>query len=311
MFRLLSRQLTDIILHINSKLENKMAPQKKPEWLKKKIDTKAIMEMENILRSLNLHTVCEGANCPNRGECFKNKTATFMILGDVCTRNCRFCAVCKGVTAPLDPMEPENVSIAAQKLGLAHTVVTSVTRDDLPDGGAAHFALCIRALKERLPKGTVEVLIPDFQGSLAALQTVIDARPDIINHNIETIPRLYPAVRPMAVYARSLELLRRVKQLGGGIYSKTGIMVGLGETEDEVQAVMDDLVASGCDILTIGQYLQPSKAHIEIAEFIHPDQFDAYKHIGLAKGFKYIASGPLVRSSYNAIEGMREMGKQP
>ena len=288
-----------------------MAPQKKPEWLKKKIDTNAIMEMESILRSLNLHTVCEGANCPNRGECFKNKTATFMVLGDVCTRNCRFCAVCKGAPTPLDPTEPENVSIAAQKLGLAHTVVTSVTRDDLPDGGAAHFAQCIRALKERLPKGTVEVLIPDFQGSLSALQTVIDARPDIINHNIETVPRLYPAVRPMAAYTRSLELLRRVKQLSGSIYSKTGIMVGLGETEDEVQAVMDDLVEAGCDILTIGQYLQPSKAHIEIAEFIHPDQFDAYKRIGLAKGFKYIASGPLVRSSYNAIEGMREMGKQP
>ncbi len=287
-----------------------MVPQKKPEWLKKKVNAEAVMEMEGMLRSLNLHTVCEGANCPNRGECFKNKTATFMVLGDVCTRNCRFCAVCKGSTTPVDPQEPENVATAAQQLGLAHTVVTSVTRDDLPDGGAEHFAQCILALKRRLPQSTVEVLIPDFRGSLEALQTVISSRPDIINHNIETVPRLYPAVRPMAIYERSLELLARVRQLGGGIYSKTGIMVGLGETTAEVLAVMDDLIDIGCDLLTIGQYLQPSREHIEIAEFIHPDQFEEYRRIGLEKGFKYVASGPLVRSSYNAIEGMREMEKQ-
>jgi lipoic acid synthetase len=287
-----------------------MVPQKKPEWLKKKVNAEAVMEMEGMLRSLNLHTVCEGANCPNRGECFKNRTATFMILGDVCTRNCRFCAVCKGRPTTLDPQEPENVAIAAQQLRLAHTVVTSVTRDDLPDGGAAHFAQTIRALKQHLPESTTEVLIPDFRGSLEALQTVIDARPDIINHNVETVPRLYPAVRPMAQYERSLELLRRVKELGGGIYSKTGIMVGLGETEDEVLSVMDDLIAVGCDLLTIGQYLQPTREHIEIAEFIHPDQFEVYRRKGLEKGFKYVASGPLVRSSYNAIEGMRELMKQ-
>jgi len=284
--------------------------QRKPEWLKKSMDPAAVMEMEGMLRSLNLHTVCEGANCPNRGECFKNRTATFMILGDVCTRNCRFCAVCKGRPTPVDPMEPENIATAAQQLGLRHTVITSVTRDDLPDGGASHFAECIRALKERMPDSTVEVLIPDFRGSLAALQTVIDARPEIINHNIETVPRLYPAVRPMAKYERSLELLERVKRQGGGIYSKTGIMVGLGETEDEVLSVMDDLIAVGCDILTIGQYLQPSREHIGIAEFIHPDQFEKYRRTGLEKGFKYVASGPLVRSSYNAIEGMKEMMKQ-
>jgi lipoic acid synthetase len=288
-----------------------MIPQRKPEWLKKKVNAEAVMEMESMLRSLNLHTVCEGANCPNRGECFKNKTATFMILGDVCTRNCRFCTVSKGRPTPLDPMEPENVAIAAEQLGLLHTVVTSVTRDDLPDGGSDHFAQTIRALKTHLPHATVEVLIPDFRGSLEALQTVIDARPEIINHNVETVPRLYPAVRPMAKYERSLELLKRVKRLGGGIYSKTGIMVGLGETEEEVLSVMDDLIAIGCDLLTIGQYLQPTREHIEIAEFIHPDQFEAYRRIGLEKGFKYVASGPLVRSSYNAIEGMREMMKQP
>ena len=286
-----------------------MTPTRKPEWLRKKINSAAISEMETLLRSLSLHTVCEGANCPNRGECFKNKTATFMILGDVCTRNCRFCAVCKGKPKPVDPDEPKNVAVAAHKLGLKHTVVTSVTRDDLPDGGAAHFADTIRALKEMMPDSTVEVLIPDLQGDLSALQTVINACPDIINHNIETVPSLYSTVRPMADYKRSLELLRRVRELGGGIYSKTGIMAGLGETKDEMLAVMDDLIEIGCDLLTIGQYLQPSKDHIDVVEFIHPDTFEEYKRIALEKGFKYVASGPLVRSSYNAIEGMKELEK--
>ena len=284
-----------------------MSPQKKPDWLKRRIDPVAVNQMESLLRELNLHTVCEGANCPNRGECFRNKTATFMILGDVCTRNCRFCAVTKGAPTPVDPNEPEHVAEAAQKLGLKHVVVTSVTRDDLPDGGAAHFAAVVAAIKKRLPDATIEVLIPDFQGDPDALQAVIDARPDIINHNIETVPSLYAAVRPMAQYARSLELLKRVKVSGGGIYSKTGIMVGLGETPDEVNAVMDDLLAAGCDILTIGQYLQPTKGHLPVAEYVHPDQFDAYKRTGLEKGFRYVASGPLVRSSYNAAAGMAEM----
>lgn len=287
-----------------------MTSPRKPEWLKKRVNTAALTEMEKMLRSLNLHTVCEGANCPNRGECFKNKTATFMILGNICTRNCRFCDVCKGAPTPVDPEEPENVATAADKLGLKHTVVTSVTRDDLPDGGSAHFAETIRALKKRMPSSTVEVLIPDFQGSKDALQTVIDARPEIINHNIETVPSLYNTVRPMAKYDRSLELLQRVKQLTTGIYSKTGIMVGLGETKDEVLQVMDDLIGVGCELLTIGQYLQPSKDHLPIKEYITPEQFEEYKRIGLKKGFKYIASGPFVRSSYNAIEGMKEMEAQ-
>lgn len=284
-----------------------MTIQKKPEWLKKKMDMNAVKEMEDMLRSLSLNTVCEGANCPNRGECFKNKTATFMILGNVCTRNCTFCDVTKGCPSFLDPSEPENVAKAVQKLGLKHTVVTSVTRDDLADGGADHFAKTIRELKRKMPDSTVEVLIPDFQGDINALQTVIAARPEIINHNIETVPSLYSVVRPMAIYKRSLELLERVKTLTDGIYSKSGIMVGLGETPEQVYSVMDDLVAIGCDLLTIGQYLRPSKDHIEIAEYITPDQFDEYKRIGLQKGFKYIASGPFVRSSYNAIEGMRVM----
>lgn len=284
-----------------------MTVQKKPKWLKKKMDLKPVLEMEKMLRSLSLNTVCEGASCPNRGECFKNKTATFMILGSVCTRNCRFCDVPKGSPTDLDENEPENVAIASEKLGLKHIVVTSVTRDDLPDGGAEHFAKTIRAIKSKLPESTVEVLIPDFRGSKEALMTVIDANPEIINHNVETVPRLYPAVRPMAKYERSLELLRRVKELGDGIHSKSGIMVGLGETKDEILAVMDDLRAIDCDLLTIGQYLQPSKRHIDIVEYITPEQFKEYELTGLEKGFKYVASGPFVRSSYNAIEGMKRL----
>lgn len=284
-----------------------MAVSRKPEWLKKRIDPVAEAQMEALLRSLSLYTVCEGANCPNRSECFKSKTATFMILGDVCTRGCRYCAVSKGAPQPVDPQEPERVALAAEQLGLKHIVVTSVTRDDLPDGGGAHFARTTEALKARLPHCTVEVLIPDFQGSESALQTVIASRPDIINHNIETVPSLYRTARPQAVYERSLELLRRVKR--AGLCSKTGLMVGLGETKEEVLALMDDLVTAGCDMLTIGQYLQPSKQHLPVAEFITPQQFDEYKAIAIAKGFKYVASGPFVRSSYHAAEGMKEMDK--
>jgi lipoic acid synthetase len=282
-----------------------MTVSRKPEWLKKRIDPVAEAQMEALLRSLSLHTVCEGANCPNRSECFKSKTATFMILGDTCTRGCRFCAVTKGAPQPIDLEEPEHVAQAAEKLGLKHIVVTSVTRDDLSDGGAAHFAATVRALKARLPQSTVEVLIPDFQGNEDALQTVIASQPDIINHNVETVPSLYATVRPQAVCARSLELLQRVKR--AGLCSKTGLMVGLGETKEEVLALLDDLVAVGCDMLTIGQYLQPSKQHLPVAEFVTPQQFDEYKTIAMEKGFKYVASGPFVRSSYHAAEGMKQM----
>ena len=281
----------------------------KPEWLKRKYDAAAVAEMESLLRALSLNTVCEGADCPNRSECFKSRTATFMILGSVCTRNCAFCKVCGGEPTPVNADEPKAVAKAAKELGLLHTVVTSVTRDDLPDGGAAHFAQAVTALKNALPGSSVEVLIPDFQGDLEALKTVIDSRPDIINHNIETVPSLYSSVRPQAVYERSLELLRRVKQLGGGIYSKTGIMVGLGETKQEMLSVMDDLVAAHCDMLTIGQYLQPSKQHISIAEYVHPDTFEEYRQIALQKGIRYVASAPLVRSSYNAAKGLEELRK--
>ena len=284
-----------------------MTVQRKPEWLKRTIDPVAEARMTALLRSLELHTVCEGANCPNRSECFKSRTATFMILGGVCTRGCRYCAVAKGKPEPLDADEPERLAEATERLGLKHVVVTSVTRDDLPDGGAAHFAQTIQALRHRLPGSTIEVLIPDFQGSESALQSVFDARPDIVNHNVETVSALYPVVRPQADYARSLELLVRVKQ--AGFFSKTGFMVGLGETPDQVDALLDDLVGVGCDMLTIGQYLQPSKSHLPVAEFVTPQQFDVYKAIALEKGIRYVASGPFVRSSYHAAEGMAEMEK--
>jgi len=278
---------------------------RKPEWLKKQFDPIAEARMTALLRSLSLHTVCEDANCPNRSECFKSKTATFLILGDVCTRGCRYCAVAKGAPQPLDPDEPQRVAEASEQLGLRHIVVTSVTRDDLPDGGADNFARTITALKERLPQSTIEVLIPDFQGSAEALQRVMDAKPDIINHNVETVASLYPVVRPQADYARSLELLHRVKQ--AGLYSKTGFMVGLGETRQDVLALLDDLVTTGCDMLTIGQYLQPSKNHLPVVAFITPAQFDEYKEIAMQKGIRFVASGPFVRSSYHAAEAMASM----
>ena len=278
---------------------------RKPEWLKRKIDPVAEAQMTALLRSLSLHTVCEDANCPNRSECFKSKTATFMILGDVCTRGCRYCAVTKGAPLPLDTDEPQRIAAAAETLGLRHVVITSVTRDDLPDGGAAHFASTIEAIRSRLPQSTIEVLIPDFRGSESALQAVIDARPDILNHNVETVPALYPTVRPQASFARSLELLRRVKQ--AGLHSKTGFMVGLGETRDEVLSLMDALIGVGCDMLTIGQYLQPSREHLPVSAFITPAQFEEYRQIALEKGFRFVASGPLVRSSYHAAEGMAQM----
>ena len=282
-----------------------MSVMRKPEWLKKQFDPIAEARMTALLRSLSLHTVCEDANCPNRSECFKSRTATFLILGDVCTRGCRYCAVAKGAPQPLDSDEPARVAEAAASLGLRHIVVTSVTRDDLPDGGAAHFARTILALRARHPQSTIEVLIPDFQGSEDALRLIFDARPDIINHNVETVPLLYPLVRPQADYARSLELLRRVKQ--AGFYSKTGFMVGLGESKQDVLSLMDDLAAAGCDMLTIGQYLQPSKHHLPVVDFITPAQFEDYRRIALDKGIRYVASGPFVRSSYHAAEAMASM----
>ena len=277
---------------------------KKPEWLRVKSDPHAVIEMERLLSSLGLTTVCKNAACPNIGECFGRHTATFMIMGANCTRNCRYCKVDKGLPTPLDPDEPENLARAAKALGLQHTVVTSVTRDDLPDGGAEHFARTIVALKKALRESSVEVLIPDFNGDSDALRTVLDAKPDILNHNVETVPSLFKRVRPKAEYHRSVELLGKSKKFAPDIHTKSGLMVGLGETEAEVHAVMQDLRSVDCDLLTIGQYLQPSAKHLDVVEYITPEQFEAYKEKGLSMGFKYVASGPFVRSSYQAAEAM-------
>jgi lipoic acid synthetase len=277
--------------------------QKKPEWLKVRISQEELRMMEKFLKDMSLNTVCQSARCPNMGECFAKKTATFMIMGNVCTRGCRFCAVEKGDPLPLDEDEPRRVARAARELGLKHVVVTCVTRDDIPDGGASHFARTVRELK-KIPGITVEVLVSDFMGKEESIETVVRAEPEVINHNVETVPRLYPKVRPQADYNRSLHLLQKVKEFNEHIYTKSGIMVGLGETEEEVIEVMKDLRRVNCDMMTIGQYLRPSKKHIEIAQYVTPDQFERYREIGYEMGFKYIASGPLVRSSYHASEAM-------
>ncbi|MGB9780026.1 lipoyl synthase [Caldanaerobacter sp.] len=276
---------------------------RKPEWLKVRILSEDLNRMEAFLKNMGLNTVCQSANCPNMGECFARRTATFMIMGNICTRNCRFCAVEKGHPQPLDEEEPGRVAEAARRLGLKHVVVTSVTRDDLPDGGASHFAKTIYELK-KLPGVTVEVLVPDFMGNEEAIRTVVEAKPDVINHNVETVPRLYSRVRPKADYIRSLNLLKKVKELDPLILTKSGIMVGLGETEEEVIEVMKDLRDIDCDMMTIGQYLRPSHKHIEVAEYVTPEQFKRYEEIGYKLGFKHVASGPLVRSSYHADVGL-------
>ncbi len=277
-------------------------------WLRRKLpDQKVLDQMDSLLKDLNLHTVCDSALCPNRGECYKSRTATFMILGNICTRDCRFCAVKKGNPLPLDPEEPYHIAQAAKHLNLKHIVVTSVTRDDLADGGAEQFAQTIIEIKKLLPKSTVEVLVPDFEGSGNALQKIINIRPEVINHNLETVPRLYLLVRPKAVYERSLELLRQIKIRDENIVSKSGIMVGLGEEEKEVVEAMEDLREVECDILTIGQYLKPSSHHLEVQDYIHLDKFEEYQKIGMSLGFKYVASAPLVRSSYHAGEILKDI----
>lgn len=292
---------------------NPQIPQRKPEWLRASINsTKESAEVVRLLRTLSLHTVCEEAHCPNRGECFGRSTATFMILGNRCTRNCTFCTVKKELPCAVDPEEPRHVASAVKELGLKHVVITSVTRDDLPDGGAGHFAATIRAVKSELQEGApvIEVLIPDFQGGFDALLCVIEAGPDIVNHNIETVPRLYPEVRPMAVYARSLELISRVKRAAPHIYAKSGIMVGLGETHEEVLDTLRDLRNAGCEILTIGQYLAPSKAHHPVMEYVEPEEFAQYKREAEAMGFLFVASAPLVRSSYMAGDAFGHIGRK-
>jgi len=272
-----------------------------PPWFKKKLPPPgAINGVRGLIDGHGLHTVCDSALCPNLGDCFSRGTATFLLMGDVCTRYCTFCAVAKGTPLPLDPNEPANLADAVVKMGLRHVVVTSVTRDDIADGGAAHFARTIECLHGIDNRPTVEVLVPDFGGSVESLRTVVAARPEVVNHNLETVPRLYPEVRPGAGYSRSLELLRLVKQLNGGIVTKSGLMLGLGETREEVLEVMAGLREVGCDLLTLGQYLAPSADHHPVAAYITPEAFHEYQDVGLEMGFRGVASAPLVRSSFDA-----------
>ncbi len=276
---------------------------RRPEWLKlSPLDPVILNRMNRLMQDLELHTVCESARCPNRTECFARGTATFMILGDICTRNCTFCAVKSGIPQPIDPDEPQHIVAAVDKLALRYVVITSVTRDDLPDGGASQFVQTINAIHRYDFSILVEILIPDFRGSLSALQAVIGVSPTVLNHNIETAPRLYPEVRPEANYLRSLELIRKAKLLRSSLVTKSGLMLGLGEEQREVIDVMTDLRRVGCDILTIGQYLQPSLKHHEVARYVPPGEFKEYQSIGEEMGFTSIISGPLVRSSFHAAE---------
>ncbi|MBS0235815.1 MAG: lipoyl synthase [Proteobacteria bacterium] len=277
--------------------------QKKPDWIRVKAPTSAqFHEVRELARKHNLNTVCEEAACPNIGECWQKQHATFMILGSVCTRSCRFCNVATGMPDKLDPHEPDNIAEAVFKLGLKHVVITSVDRDDLPDGGAAHFVQCINKIRLRSPGTTVEILTPDFLRKDGAIETVVAAQPDVYNHNIETVPSLYQKIRPGARYFHSLHLLNQVKKLNPKIFTKSGIMVGLGETQEEVLQVMDDLRSANVDFITIGQYLQPTPNHAEVARYVHPDEFDYYARIARVKGFLMVSASPLTRSSYHAGE---------
>ncbi|MDO4786465.1 MAG: lipoyl synthase [Fretibacterium sp.] len=272
---------------------------RKPEWLKIKIQGgRPFQEVEELLRSLHLNTVCQEANCPNRMECYGKRTATFIILGRNCTRNCTFCNVSRELPDPVDPLEPAHVARAVRSLKLRHAVVTSVTRDDLPDQGAEQFAACVREIRAQCPETTVELLIPDMQGREDLLDIILAERPDVLNHNVETVPSLYHKVRPQADFERSLAVLRYAKSKG--FKTKSGIMVGLGEREDEVIAVMERLREGDCDMLTVGQYLQPTAQHIAVYEYVTPETFERYRAKALELGFARVASGPFVRSSYKA-----------
>jgi lipoic acid synthetase len=275
----------------------------KPMWLRRGVPSDpASARLRSLLDAGRIRTVCQEARCPNCGECFARGRATFLILGDRCTRGCRFCGVTPGEPVPPDPDEPRRVAEAAALMALRYVVVTSVARDDLADGGAAAFAATIRALRTRLPEVRIEILVPDFQGDAAVLQRVLAERPEVLNHNLETVARLYPEVRPRAVYARSLELLRRASLHDPAIGTKSGLMLGLGERPAEVEAALEDLRAAGCRILTLGQYLQPAKGRLPVARYLAPEEFDAWRETALGMGFERVASGPFVRSSYHAEE---------
>jgi lipoic acid synthetase len=279
------------------------AREPKPEWLRVRAPgSPSYLRLKGLMRELKLHTVCEEAHCPNIGECWTHGTATFMILGDVCTRACGYCAVGHGRPGAIDHAEPARVADAVRHLALAHVVVTSVDRDDVPDGGASIFAETIREIRKHTPDTSIEVLIPDFQGDQAALHAVLDAGPDILNHNTETVPRLYRLARSGGRYARTLELLDRSRRYTPGIATKSGIMLGLGEEWDEIVRTLSDLRNVGCAILTLGQYLRPSPSHLPMARYYHPDEFKQLKEIALDMGFTHVESGPLVRSSYHAHE---------
>lgn len=274
---------------------------RKPPWLKRTIPHGAVYsKMRGLLKNHRLHTVCQEALCPNLGECFSRQTATFLILGHCCTRTCQFCAVKHGRPEPLDVEEPARVAKAAQDMGLRYVVITSVTRDDLEDGGAAVFAKTVSEVRDKIPDALVEVLIPDFQGNAGALETVLKATPHVLNHNMETVQRLYPMARPQAHYKRSLELLGRVQQFDRTVATKSGLMFGLGETSGEILETFRDLLAVGCQYLTLGQYLQPSKKHLPVVRFLHPEEFEKWRQMALDMGFTGVASGPFVRSSYQA-----------
>lgn len=284
-----------------------------PEWFKQDVpDMKKIRQMKDLFRSSGLHTVCESARCPNIGKCWGEGVATFMILGEVCTRACRFCAVQAGVPMKVDPNEPKNVAEAVKSLNLRYVVVTSVARDDLEDEGAEHFAQTINQIRKVTPQTKIEVLIPDFSNKIESLKTLVEAKPEVVSHNIETVRRLSPKIRPQAEYDRSLSVLKNFRKLDSNIFLKSSFMVGLGETKSEIIEVMNDLLFTGCDILTIGQYLSPStmKRHVKEERFYTPEEFESLKQIGLSLGFKYVMSGPLVRSSFIAEEGYRECFRQ-
>ena len=280
----------------------------KPEWLRKRLPTgKISQEIETDLMKGGLHTICQEGCCPNQGECFSRGVATFLIMGNVCTRNCRFCAVTKGKPTPLDGAEPAKLAEEIHKMKLRFVVITSVTRDDLLDGGADHFVGVIQAVRQRCPGVGIEVLIPDFQGSTSALKAVIKAKPEVLNHNVETVPRLYKEIRPGAEYKRSLEIIRTVKELDQSMITKSGVMVGLGETREELLDTMKDLHQANCDFLTLGQYLRPSEDHAPVMRFATPDEFSELEKIGKELGFKAIASAPFVRSSYKSAEFFEQL----
>lgn len=285
----------------------------KPDWLRVKAPQwERVGRVKDVLRDLGLNTVCEEASCPNIGECFNNGTATFLIMGPACTRACPYCDIdFEKKPKPLDPTEPERLAEAVRRMRLNHVVVTSVNRDDLPDGGAAQFGHCIQAIRAASPGTTIEVLIPDLCGNWAALEVILAAQPEVLNHNTETVPRLYRRTRPQGDYLRSLELLRRTRDLSASVYTKSGIMVGLGETDAEVKQVMQDLRAVDCDILTIGQYLQPTQKHLGVNAFIPPEQFDAWQVYGESLGFLQVVSSPLTRSSYHAEQVRALMERYP